>query len=140
MRSFQRRFRATPPVRRPASVFAVGRRVYVACPDASRAPVPLMDDAGTSALTTLADGAEVEILAWRPRGSDGTRYCVRSTCNGVMGWLPVDNLRNTRTAAPVPAEAPSAPGGDSVPAVVPDDGERRFGQRATRSGCHDDED
>ena len=140
MRSFQRRFRATPPVRRQVSVFAVGRRVYVACSEAHPAPVTLTDAAGTNALTRVADGTEVEILAWRPRGSDGTRYCVRSTCNGVMGWLPVDNLRNTRAAIPVPAEAPSIPGGDSLPAVVPDDGKRRFGQRAARSGGHDDKD
>ena len=140
MRSFQRWSRATPPVRRQVSVFAVGRRVYVACSEDHPAPVTLTDAAGTNALTRVADGTEVEILAWRPRGSDGTRYCVRSTCNGVMGWLPVDNLRNTRAAIPVPAEAPSIPGGDSLPAVVPDDGKRRFGQRAARSGGHDDKD
>jgi len=130
MASFQRWFRAAPPVHRQASVFAVGRRVYVACSEDHPAPVALTDAAGTDALTPLADGTEVEILAWRPRGSDGTRYCVRSTCNGVMGWLPVDNLRNTRAAAPAPAEAPSARAGDPGPAIVPDDGKRRFGQRA----------
>jgi hypothetical protein len=129
MRSFQRRFRATPPVRRQVSVFAVGRRVYVACSEDHPAPVTLTDAAGTDALTRVADGTEVEILAWRPRGSDGTRYCVRSTCNGVMGWLPVDNLRNTRAAIPVPAEAPSVPGGDSLPTVVPDEGKRRVRPR-----------
>jgi hypothetical protein len=129
MRSFQRRFRATPPVRRQVSVFAVGRRVYVACSEDHPAPVTLTDAAGTDALTRVADGTEVEILAWRPRGSDGTRYCVRSTCSGVMGWLPVDNLRNTRAAIPVPAEAPSVPGGDSLPTVVPDEGKRRVRPR-----------
>jgi hypothetical protein len=64
--------RQPAPVRARAAVFAVGRRVYVACPDAGQAPVPLMGDAGTSGLTSLADGSEVEILAWRPRGSVGT--------------------------------------------------------------------
>ena len=140
MGPFQSWFRAAPPVRTQASVFAVGRRVYVACAGDRLGHVALTDDAGADALTRLADGTEVEILAWRPRGSDGTRYCVRSTCNGVMGWLPVDNLRNTRAAAPVPVEAPSVPGSDSLPAVVPDDGKRRFGQRAARSDCHDYED
>jgi hypothetical protein len=92
--------------------------------------VTLTDAAGADALTRLADGTEVEILAWRPRGSDGTRYCVRATHNGLVGWLPVDNLRNTRAAVPVAAEAPSATGGDSLPAVEPKDRTRRFGQRA----------
>ena len=125
MGSFPSWFRAAPLVRRQPSVFAVGRRVYVACAVGGPAHVVLTDDAGADARTHLTDGTEVEILAWRPRGSDGTRYCVRSTCNGVMGWLPVDNLRNTRAAIPVPAEAPSVPGGDSLPTVVPDEGKRR---------------
>jgi len=128
--SFQTWFRPTSPGRRQGSVFAVGRRVYVACSGGHPADVTLTDAAGADALTRLADGTEVEILAWRPRGSDGTRYCVRATHNGLVGWLPVDNLRNTRAAVPVAAEAPSATGGDSLPAVEPKDRTRRFGQRA----------
>src|SRR5262249_58845287 len=42
----------------------------------------------------LADGTEVEILAWRPRGFHGTRYRVRATRDGLEGWLAVDNLRS----------------------------------------------
>jgi hypothetical protein len=128
MGSFQMWLR--PKSRRHGSVFAVGRRVYVARSGGPSGDVTLTDDAGGDPRSRLADGTEVEILAWRPRGSDGTRYCVRAIHNGLVGWLPVDNLRNTRAAAPVAAEAPSAPADDSVPAVVPDDGKRRFGQRA----------
>ncbi len=130
MGSFQTWFRPASPGRRQGSVFAVGRRVYVACSGGHPADVTLTDAAGAEALTRLADGTEVEILAWRPRGSDGTRYCVRATHNGVVGWLPVDNLRNTPIAVPASAKDPSATGRDSSPTVEPQDGPRRFGQRA----------
>jgi hypothetical protein len=66
-------------------VFAVGRRVYVACAGGRLAHVALTNDAGADALTRLADGTAVEIRAWRPRGSDGTRSRVRSTRNGLEG-------------------------------------------------------
>jgi len=98
MGSFQDRFRAAPPVRTRESVFAVGRRVYVACAGDRLAHVALTDDAGADAWTRLADGTEVEILAWRPRGSHGTRYRVRVTRDGREGWLAVDNLRSTPSA------------------------------------------
>jgi hypothetical protein len=42
MRSSRPPFPQPAPVRVCAAVFAVGRRVYVACPDAGRVPVPLM--------------------------------------------------------------------------------------------------
>jgi hypothetical protein len=132
MGSFQTWLRPKSPGRRQGSVFAVGRRVYVACSGAPSGDVTLTDAAGGDPLSHLVDGTEVEILAWRPRGSDGTRYCVRAIHNGLVGWLPVDNLRNTRAAVPVPAVAPSATGADSLPAVEPRDDTRRFGQRGGR--------
>jgi hypothetical protein len=78
-------------------VFAVGRRVFVACSGASLAGVTLTDDSGASAGGSLRDGAEVEIIAWRPLGSQGTRYRVRSS-RGVEGWLGVADLRSTKVA------------------------------------------
>src|SRR5262245_64370091 len=99
MGSFQDRFRAAPPVRMRASVFAVGRRVYVACAGDGLAHLALTDDAGADAQTRLAHGTEVEILAWRPRGSHGTRYRVRVTREGREGWLAVENLRSTPSPA-----------------------------------------
>jgi hypothetical protein len=130
MGSFQSWFRAAAPVRPHAPVFAVGRRVYVACAGDRLAHVALTDDAGADALTRLADGTEVEILAWRPRGSDGTRYRVRSTCNGLEGWLAVDHLRSTPFAVAAPIEPPRAAGSAPLSATEFGDSGRRLGQRA----------
>ena len=89
-----------------AFVLAVGRRVYVARSKDGPRRVALMDDGGASALGSLLDGNEVEILAWLPRGS-GTRYRVRSTREGLEGWLGVANLRGAQVA--IPAAAPALP-------------------------------
>jgi len=126
---FQDRFRAGPPVRERESVFAVGRRVYVACVGERLAHVALTDDGGADARTVLADGTEVEILAWRPRGSRGTRYRVRATRDGREGWLAVDNLRGTPSAASPPVTAPPA-ATDPAPLRTTESGDsrRRFGQ------------
>ena len=129
MGSFPSWFRAAPPVQRQASVFAVGRRVYVASEGDGLTHVALTDDAGAEARTRLTDGTEVEILAWRPRKFDGTRYRVRVTREGLEGWLAGDNLRSTRVAISAPMEAPAAT--ESVPrAMDPGDAGRRFGHRA----------
>jgi hypothetical protein len=131
MGSFQSWFRAAPLARTQASVFAVGRRVYVACAGDRLAHVALTDDAGADARTLLADGTEVEILAWRPRGSHGTRNRVRSTRNGLEGWLAVDNLRSTAFAVSAPIEPPPAATG-SAPLRATESGDAgcRLGQRA----------
>ena len=130
MGSFPSWFRAAPPVQRQASVFAVGRRVYVACVGNRLAHVALTDDAGADARTHLTDGTEVEILAWRPRKFDGTRYRVRVTREGFEGWLAGDNLRSTPVAISPPMERPAATA--SVPrAMGLGDAGRRFGQRAS---------
>ena len=130
MGSFPSWFRAAPPVQRQASVFAVGRRVYVASAGDGLTHVALTDDAGADARTHLTDGTEVEILAWRPRKFDGTRYRVRVTREGFEGWLAGDNLRSTPVAISAPMERPAATA--SVPrAMGPGDAGRRFGQRAS---------
>src|SRR6185295_15946437 len=104
--------RRTPARTGGAFVLAVGRRVYVARSKDGPRRVALMDDGGASTLGSLVDGNEVEILAWLPRGS-GTRYRVRSTREGLEGWLGVANLRGARTA--ISAAAPALP---IRPAVV----------------------
>jgi hypothetical protein len=130
MESFQSWFRAAPLVRTQASVFAVGRRVYVACAGDSLAHVALTDDAGADARTRLADDTEVEILAWRPRKSHGTRYRVRATRDRLEGWLAVENLRSTPSAVSAPiAPAPAATGPAPLSATASGDAGRRFGQR-----------
>jgi hypothetical protein len=131
MGSFQSWFRAAPRSRTHASVFAVGRRVYVACAGGRLAHVVLTDDGGADAPDRLADGTEVEILAWRPRGSGGARYRVRSTSNGLEGWLAVDNLRSTPFAVSAPIEPPrAATGSAQLRATESEESGRRFGQRA----------
>jgi hypothetical protein len=97
-------FRArVPAVGMQGAIFAVGWRAYVARSDGGPVRVRLTDDAGADGVTSLAAGSEVEILAWRPLGSGGARYRVRSTGNGLEGWLPAGNLRRP------PAGPPSAP-------------------------------
>jgi hypothetical protein len=86
-------------------VFSVGRRVLVSCPPGSVATVT--DENGSTAVATLDEGTEVEILAWRPRGAGGPRYRVRSTREGIEGWMSSRSLRR-------PAEAPAATPAPSV--------------------------
>jgi len=120
--------RAPAPARIRASVFAVGRRVYVACAGDRSARVMLTDNAGKRPLASLGDGTEVAILAWRPGWAGTTQYRVRATDSGLEGWLPVGNLRSTEAAI---SSAPTAP---PPPAVRPatlrvGESRRRFGQR-----------
>jgi hypothetical protein len=100
--AFSRPFVPTPPSRGhgDGNVLAVGWRVLVVSP-AGRGPrVALTDSDGTTAVATLADGVEVEILAWRPRRSGATLYRVRPTGGGTEGWLSGVNLK-PRPALPV---------------------------------------
>ena len=109
---FQHGFRPRLPVRVRASVFAVGRRVRVACPGDHGGRVAFTDDAGADALNSVADGTEVEILAWRPRSS-GTRYRVRAT-NGLEGWLEAGSLRAVPALMLAAAIVPTPPATSSA--------------------------
>jgi hypothetical protein len=91
-------------------VLAVGQRAFVHHPGNSPYPVAMTDDQGLPAAAALRDGDEVEILAWRPRGSTGTRYRVRRHADGAHGWLAAAELRRTAVRpAPATAEASSQP-------------------------------
>jgi hypothetical protein len=132
MMPFRRRpLRAPAPVRMHVSIFAVGRRVYVACAGDGSARVALTDDAGQTPLATLRDGTEVAILAWRPGWADNTQYRVRVTGSGLEGWLSVANLRSTEAAISSAPIGPPPPAVHPVPLRVGESGEsgRRFGQR-----------
>jgi len=104
------------PSRQPSlPILAVGRRVLVnGTGDRSRR-VTLTDPSGTTATGLLADGTEVEILAWQPRGAGGTRYRIRATTGDVQGWLAAANLRPPppppepvrRTPIPAPPAKPA---------------------------------
>jgi hypothetical protein len=90
--------RAPRPPRVRASVFAVGRHVFVSAERS--AGVALTDDAGKVDLGSVSDGTEVAILGWRPGSAESARYHVRTTDSGREGWLAVGNLRATEVAPP----------------------------------------
>jgi hypothetical protein len=119
--------RTPAPTRLRVAVFAVGRRVYVACAGDRSARVTLTD-AADRPLESLGDGTEVAILAWRPGWSGTTRYHVRATHSGLEGWLPVGNLRSTEAAIASSPTAPPPPLVHPTPLRVGESG-RRFGQR-----------
>jgi hypothetical protein len=98
--AFSYRASSRPRTSAKGTVFAVGRRVYVAC---SVARVTLTDEAGEKSVGSLKRGTQVEIVAWRPLGPDGTRYRVRSPLTGVEGWLGVGNISGVNS--PVPTRA-----------------------------------
>jgi hypothetical protein len=90
--------------------------------------VRLMDAAGTNAIATVADGAEVEILAWHPRRGGETRYRVVQTTGGVEGWIGATSLKPRpapvaptpiRRVAPTPPPRAAAPAARVKPAVAP---------------------
>ena len=120
--------RAPAPARIRASVFAVGRRVYVASAGDGSARVMLTDNAGKRPLASLGDGAEVAILAWRPGWAGTTQYRVCATDSGLEGWLPVGNLRSTEAAISSAPTAPPPPAGRPATLRV-GESRRRFGQR-----------
>jgi hypothetical protein len=95
------RKRPVRPSAKVSIVLAVGRHVFVnGSLDPSRSVV-FTDEYGKCPTTVrLQDGAEVEVLAWRPRGSAGTRYRVRNQADGADGWLGADDLRTTATRPP----------------------------------------
>lgn len=103
------------------TVLAVGRRVLVTCPASGNGRVTLANANGTTVLATLPDGAEVEILAWQPRGPGGTRYWIRSR-DDVNGWVAADNLRAPEPpprAATAPTPPPTGAPKGSTKAVPP---------------------
>jgi hypothetical protein len=122
---------APASVRKHAAVFAVGRRVYVACTGDGSARVTLTDDAGQRPLATLNDGTEVSILAWRPSWAGKTQYRVHVTASGLEGWLSVANLRSTEAAISSPPTGPPPQAVRPAPLRGGKFGEsgHRFGQR-----------
>ena len=120
------RNRPARPPREARTVLAVGQRVFVnsGSADGMRS-VAFTDGHGAPTSGGLRDGVEVEVLAWRPRGSAGTRYRVRDRLDGADGWLAADELRTTAVRpAPAPSAAVAAPSSDMAGAGRP------FGSRA----------
>jgi hypothetical protein len=109
---------------------AVGQHVFVNSAAGRSGSVTLADVSGKVPSTThLADGMEVEVVAWRPGGASDTRYRVRGP-QGADGWLPAQNLRRLLVPLPPPGPVASAPGRS-----VADTGGRRFGERFAPGGA-----
>jgi hypothetical protein len=105
-------------------VIAIGKRVFVHCPGNRSGFVTLADDSGKIfSAVHLADGVEVEVVAWRPRVEGAAFYRVRVPPDGADGWLPVANLRSALIPVPVP-DSPVPPARPVTDAVG-----RQFGQR-----------
>jgi hypothetical protein len=94
---------------------AVGQRVFVNSSRDRSGSVTLADVSGKVLSTVhLADGIEVEVVAWRPGGVSDTRYRVRGP-HGADGWLPAENLRRALVPLP-PPEPPTSAQARIVPA------------------------
>ena len=107
--AFSRPFLHTPSPRDhgDGNVLAVGWRVLVVSPEGKGHRVALMDSEGTTTVTTLPHGAEVEILAWRPRRSGATMYRVQPTSGGKEGWVSGASLKARPAPAPRPVPKPA---------------------------------
>ncbi|MBI4516934.1 MAG: hypothetical protein HY699_14080 [Deltaproteobacteria bacterium] len=93
-------------------VFCVGWRAFVNWRHSvgqPPAPVPLADQHGNPLANDLADGEEVEIVAWHPRAREGATYQVRRLVDGREWWIAAVYLRRQRhvdASHTPPAEAP----------------------------------
>ena len=108
--------RSIPRPPRLSFIVPIGHHVFVNCRAGTSRSVLLGDESGSEMLgTSLADGVEVEVMAWRPRGPTDTRYRVRTTVGERFdGWVFAQELRRSllptaETAASVPAAAARAP-------------------------------
>jgi hypothetical protein len=112
-------------------VLSVGRRVFLNCPPGDHRRVTLTDDAGQSTRHSLADGVEVEILAWRPHAPGGARYRVQVMGpERIEGWLGAADLRPALVPAPPPSPT-TARREEPAPVRRPrEDSGRKFGQRS----------
>jgi hypothetical protein len=135
-----RRAVTRPP--RLSFIIPIGGRVFVHCRAGGSRLVPLGDEnGGELSGASLADGVEVEVVAWRPRGPTDTRYRVRTTRGERLdGWVFAQELRRSlipaeETAASVPAPAHHVvqrvheQHRRAVRPAPADDTGRRFGQR-----------
>ena len=115
--AFSRPFLHTPSPRDhgDGNVLAVGWRVLVVSPEGKGHRVALMDSEGTTTVTTLPHGAEVEILAWRPRRSGATMYRVQPTSGGKEGWVSGASLKARPAPPPRPVPKPAV---DPTPVKV----------------------
>ena len=122
--SFSRPFNVVEPSRTAKDpVLAVGWRAVVRATPDSAGRVTLTDEEGMTALHTVADRAEVEIMAWRPRRSGPALYRVRTTRggkeggkeSGKEGWVSAANLERLPVSPPPKPPAKPAPSASPGP-------------------------
>ena len=77
----------------------VGWHAFVNGPQEQREGILTMSGDGQNAPNNLADGEEVEILSWRPRMRDGTRYQIRRLSDKGEWWIAAAFLRKTPARA-----------------------------------------
>ena len=101
--------RAMPRPPRLSFIIPIGGRVFMHCRTGASRSVPLAEEIGAELSgTSLTDGVEVEVVAWRPRGPTDTRYRVRTiTGERLEGWVFAQELR--RSLSPAPEATASAP-------------------------------
>ena len=100
--------RPAPRRAKNAPIFCVGWRAFVHWPLRTVGPVPLTDATGQPLANDLADGEQVEILAWRPRSREGLLYQVRRMADGSEWWIGAQYLRKQAVAEP--ASGPTVSG------------------------------
>ena len=117
--------------RRALPVIAIGQRVFVNCPESGASGTLFLGDETGKVISAqrVADGLEVEVIAWRPRGAAETRYRVRVPSTGADGWLPAGNLRKSLVPLSAQDSPGSSPSASDAPDRRSDDRARRFGQR-----------
>jgi len=97
--SFSPPFKRVEPARRPK----VGLRAIVRRP--ADGDDRLTAEDGRTALGTVQAGAEVEITAWRPRGSAPALYRVLIRSEGKEGWTSAANVTSPPPMLPQPTTA-----------------------------------
>ena len=70
--------------------------------------IVLTDESGTTTLQALADGQEVEMLAWRLAWRQGPQMLYRVSClgDGAVGWVRAELLRGSPEGSRSTGETP----------------------------------
>lgn len=90
-------------------MLAVGHRATIKSSGPGTKGATLTDENGTTAIMTLDEGTEVHIVAWKPRGSGGTRYRIRCGDDEAReGWVGSANLAAIPAPPPRPRVVPPA--------------------------------
>jgi len=123
-----------PPASKDRPALAVGSRAVVTGRERG-SDVVLTDDSGTIVVGTIADGTEVEVVAWRPRRGGDTRYRVAPGAGRPEGWLHATSLRPCEVVA-APKRVEVTPPRTPAPSAPPRASERTRGAPARKTAAH----